>query len=77
MAYLYFESFVVLMKGTAKRLEGLSVLMTVRKPIIRLLAKTLYGSFKLKLIFVLLFWVPQCSYRWCEVAAVCGVPGPL
>lgn len=30
MAYLYFESFVVSMKGTAKRLEELSVLMTVK-----------------------------------------------
>lgn len=41
MAYLYFKSFVVSMKGTAKRLEELSVLMTVRKRIIRLLGKML------------------------------------
>lgn len=45
------------MKGTAKRLETLSVLMTVTKHIIRLLAKTLCASFKLKLVFVLLLCV--------------------
>lgn len=44
MAYLYFERFVVSMKGTAKRLEELSVHMTVRKLIIRLLAKTLAAA---------------------------------
>lgn len=44
MAYLDSEFFVVSVKGTTERLEELSVLMTVTKRIIRLLAKTLTAA---------------------------------
>lgn len=44
MAYLYFESFVVSIKGTAKRLEEMSPVMTVRKRINRFFAKMLTAA---------------------------------
>ncbi len=44
MTYLYFKCFVVSMIGAAKRLEQLSVLMTVTKLIIRLLVTTLTAA---------------------------------
>lgn len=72
MAYLYFRSFVVSLKGAAGRLEELSALMTVRKTYYQVTCRDARSCFRLEIVLVSLSYVQRffLQVTWCGVALI-------